>query len=84
MSARVFFEHPLRVVVWALDRGLSAAQTLEDPIKNSLHYYLFAKLLPFPNLPMLIYEMQLQKVTIKILLFYLIKNKSHFDSRCVL
>ena len=67
-------------MVWALDRGLSAAQTLEDPIKK----YLFAKLLPFPNLPMLIYEMQLQKVTIKILLFYLIKNKYHFEGKCVL
>ena len=32
LSARVFFEHPLRAVVWALDRGLSAAQTLlEEP-----------------------------------------------------
>ena len=30
---------------------------------------------------MLIYEMQLQKVTIKILLFYLIKNESHFKGK---
>jgi hypothetical protein len=41
-------------------------EALEDPIKN---YYPFAKPLPFPNLPMLIYKMQLDKVTIKILLF---------------
>src|SRR5712664_3903585 len=39
----------------------------EDPHQKLLPP--FAKPLPFPNLPMHIYEMQLQKVTIKILLF---------------
>jgi hypothetical protein len=33
----------IRLVVWALDRGLSAAQTLEDPIKNSLPLLLLRK-----------------------------------------
>jgi len=56
-------------------RGLVAGHSLP------LH---LRKPLPFPNLPMLIYKMQLHKVTIKILLFYLIKNKSHFEGKCVL
>jgi hypothetical protein len=51
--------------------GVTLKSERPRPIKKSLHL-----LRPFPCLPVFFCEMQLEKVIIRILLFYLIKKKA--------